>query len=204
MRTKIIVAALAAMFTTAVAPSLAWATATPPLTSGASQAFVADSGGTPQGGSVSLAGPFTRTGAASVICTGNAFQVDYVTAGTASITSFVASGCTVTGFPGCPITTTSTSLPWGARLQWTSTTGYTLHVNTSFTIAFGAGTPTCPAPAGAYPYTGLFQPMLSIGSGVLSATFDAGSGSASGPLGSLTADGTIAGSLPANSTQLVH
>jgi len=205
MRKKILVAALAAASIAMVAPSMASAsTATPPLTSGSAQAFITNNLNVAQAGTVTVTGPLTLNGAAPINCSGNSFTTSYTTAGTATVTAFSATGCVLPSHPSCTVSITPTDLPWGARLQKNnpSTPGFTLHVNTSFHIVFAQGTPTCPAPAGTYNDTGLLQPMLTVSGTTLSATFDAGSGSVTGPLGSATVAGTVGGPLPAGSTKL--
>jgi len=204
MRKKILVAALAAASIAVVAPSMASAaTAVPPLTSGATQGFITNALNVAQAGSFTATGPLVLSGAASISCSSNSFGVSYTTAGTGTVTSFTAGGCAVSGFPSCPVSITPTDLPWGVRInKGGSTPPFTLDVNTSFHIVFGSGTPTCPAPAGTYNDTGLLSPMLSVSGGVISAAFDAGSGSVTGPLGSATVSGTVSGTLPAGSTKL--
>jgi hypothetical protein len=76
---------------------------------------------------------------------------------------------------------------------------YALSVNASLGFTFGVG---CPVPAGTYAEAGLLRPVASVSSGVFSAVFNGGTGSLTGPLGSMTLNGTATGTLPAGSTKL--
>ena len=206
MRKKTLVVVVVATALVMVAPAAATAsTATPALTSGATQAFIANAANVPQAGSTSLSNAMVIAGAANINCSSYTMGVSYTTAGTATITSFSASGCSMPSFPGCTVSIVPTggSLPWGARLQHTSATGFVLHVNMAYTKILSPGTPTCPAPAGAYPDTGLLQAHAFVSASALSAGYDAGSGSLTGPLGASTLSGTISGTLPAGSTKLI-
>jgi len=200
MRKKILAAALAAAAVAMVAPSMASATSVPALPSGVDQAYLADSNGDPQNGNVTITGPLTLTGAASISCTNNDFDVDYFDDGTTAVNSFSASGCTVAGFPSCPVSVTPTSLPWGDRFGYdTSSSQYKDYVNVSIDVTLGAAAPTCPA-SGTIPETGVLSPHLTITGTTLSATFTgSASGSLTGPLGSADVSGTVSGTLPSGS-----
>jgi len=207
MRKKILVVFATAVVAAAVAPAMASAsTAVPSVPFGDDQAYLADSGGTPTDGTAHIAGSLTLNGAATVDCSTYNFTVDLDDLGTGQVTAFSASGCSVTGFPNCTVSFTPTNLNWGARLVWNNPSGpYRLYVNMKFHFGYAQGVPDCPAPAGTYDDTGLLSPEVSFSGSTLSATFGAGSGSFSGPLGTATVGGTVSGSLtsPSTGTQFV-
>jgi len=207
MRKKILVAFATAVVAAAVAPAMASAsTLVPAVPTGDDQAYLADSGGNPTSGTAHVSGPLTLNGAASVDCSTNNFTVGLNSDGTGQVTAFSASGCSVTGFPNCTVSVTPTDLNWGARLVWNNPSGpFRLYVNAKFHVNFAQGTPTCPAPAGTYDDTGLLSPEVSFSGSTLSASFGAGSGSVTGPLGTATVGGTVTGSLtsPSTGTQFV-
>jgi len=204
MRKKILAAALAAAAVAMVAPSMASATSIPDLPSGVHQAYLADANGDPENGNVTITGPLTLNGAATISCTNNDFDVDYFDDGTTAVNSFTASGCAVTGFPSCPVTVTPTNLPWGDRFGYdTSSSTYKDYVNVSIDVTLGAPAPACPT-AGTIPETGILSPTISVSGMTLSAVFSgASSGSLSGPLGSANVSGTVTGTLPTSTTQLI-
>jgi hypothetical protein len=202
MRRKIPVAALVAACAAMALPSLASAsTPTPALSSGATQAYIANNANVPQAGSLSVAVPITFNGAYPMDCSSKTLGLSYTTAGTATVTSFVTAGCSVPGYSGCTLTIAADagSLPWGARLEKKSG-AYALSVNAALGFTFGLG---CPVPANTYSETGLLRPAISVSSGVLSAVFNGGTGSLNGGLGSMTLNGTATGTLPAGSTKLI-
>jgi len=198
MHKKILAAALAAAAVAMVAPSMASATSVPALPSGSVQAYLADSNGDPQNGNVTITGTLTLTGAASISCSNNDFDVDYFDDGTTAVNNFTASSCAVAGFPSCPVSVTPTSLPWGDRFGYDGSV-YKDHVNVSIDVTLGAAAPTCPA-SGTIPETGILSPTVSISGSTLSAAFaGSASGTLSGPLGSADVLGTVTGSVPSGS-----
>ena len=205
MHKKILVVFATAVAIAAVAPSMASATGTvtPTLPGSDVQAYYADGSGTPINGTVSVAGALSLNGAATVSCSSNDFDVDYTDDGMATVTSFVVNGCSISGFPSCPVATSATGLPWGANFGHNTSTGVDrLYVNVSRDVTLGAGTPTCPNPAGVYPATGTLSPAITISGSTLIAAFGTGSGSISGPLGTTTIGGSLSGGV-ASGDQIV-
>ena len=197
---KLIAAVFVAAALTMIVPSVAGATSTPSLPSGVDQAYLADSAGNPQNGTVELTGALTYNGAATITCTANVFDVDYDDAGLAAITSYAAGGCSVAGFPNCPVDVTPVNLPWGAAFGHDTSTGDDrLYINVSLNTTFTAGVPTCPAPAGTYSANGVISPRVFISGTTITVSFGAGSGSITGPLGPATLGGGNGGTVPSGS-----
>jgi len=197
---KMLVAGLVVTAAIVMVPSIASATSVPALPGGVHQAYIADVNGDPQNGSLTITGPLTTTGAFSMSCTNHDEVVDYFDDGTAAVSSYSVTGCTVAGFPSCPITITPTGLPWGASFGHDTSSGtYKLYVNVSLDFTLGAAAPACPA-FGTIPETGTLSPTVSITSPTLSMAFAGStSGTLSGPLGSMDWSGTITGAVPSGS-----
>jgi len=200
MGKKILVVALAVAAVAMVAPSPASATSVPSLPSGVDQAYLADSNGDPQNGNVNLHGLLTLTGAATISCSVDTFSLDYFDDGTGAVNAFTTSGCSIAGFPNCPIVVAATSLPWGARFGYdTSSSSYKLYANLSIDVIFSAAAPACPV-AGTVPETGVLSPTANISGTALTAAFSgSASGSLSGPLGSADYSGILTGTVPSGS-----
>jgi len=207
MLRKILIAFAIPVVASAVVPSMASAsTAVPTLPSGVYQAYQADSGGNPVDGTVDVSGPLSLNGWATSDCSTVTLGVTLNDDGTGEVTGFTASSCSVTGFPNCTVATTPTDLPWGVRLGYNDPSGpFRLYVNLKYHVNFAQGTPDCPAPAGTYGDTGVLSPAVSFSGSTLSATFGAGSGSITGPLGTMTVGGTLSGGVtsPGTGSQFV-
>jgi len=185
------VAALVVLAPAAASATTTLGTAVPNLPSNVHQAYIADGNGDPEDADITLAGPLTVNGAATVSCTSNSMQVTANADGTATVGSLAATGCSVAGFPNCSVDISPENLDWGARLGYdTSSSTYRLYLNTTLIYNFTNTLPNCPV-FGAFTSIGSLSPAISISSGVLTAAFGTGSGSTSGPLGTATIGGSI-------------
>ena len=197
---SILLAALAISSVAFALPAVASAgTSDPGLATGDDQAYLADSNGDPQNGSATTSGALTLTGAATISCSSVSNDSDYSDDGSGVVNSYSTSGCAVAGFPSCPVTVAPTNLGWFKRFVRAATSIFRVRINISISITFGAGTPTCPVPAGTYPLAGILSPAVSISGTTLTESFGTGSGSLSGPLGTATVDGTLTGAVPSGS-----
>jgi len=205
MYRKLLLPTLAVVALVMIVPSIATATAVPDLPSNAHQAYIADGGGNPEGGTFTLSGAISINGAHTLSCSSTDMTIDFFDDGTSAVTGYSATSCVIAGFPSCTVTTSATSLGWGDRFGYDTSVGaFRDYINVSFDITFSQGLPTCPYPAGTYPKTGTLSPTISISGGVLTATFGSGSGGLSGPLGTETWGGSLSSTSGIGSdTQLV-
>jgi hypothetical protein len=192
---------LAAVSVCLAIPAMASATSVPSLPSGVDRAYLADEVGEPIGGSTTIEGSLVEDAYVDFSCD-RALDLDWSVDGTGSVTGFEAINCTVSGFPNCDISVTAAagSLPWGVRLGYDATAGvFRSYINSAYYYTLASGTPTCPAPAGTYPESGVLKPALGIDDTTLVASFGFGSGSLTGPLGSVSFSGEQTGTVPTGS-----
>ena len=203
MYKKPLLVVLAAVACALTAPTIASATAIPDLPTGVHQAYIADADGTPESGSITLAGPLTLNSSTGlVVSCANTMALTFADDGTTAITAYNPTGCT-TNVPGCTASTTATNLNWGDRFGYDTSSGtFRDYINLSLNVTFGAG---CPV-SGTFSLTGQMSPVITISGGVLAATFSgAASGSVTGPTGSQTWSGTLSSTSGIGSgTQLIY
>jgi len=202
MHAKILTATLAAAAMGLAIPAMASATAVPNLPLSADQAYIADSGGFPENGTVTVTGTISMNGAVTLGCQISA-TIDYFDDGTTAVTAFTATPCMVYGAAftsNCALVVNPTSLDWGDRFGYdTDDSTFRDYINVSLdTIITDGPTPPCPI-KGTFGKTGILSPTLSVSGNVLSMTFGSGSGNLTGPTGSETWSGTLSGTLPSGS-----
>jgi hypothetical protein len=193
LKSKFALAAVIAVGAAAVPSAASAATPVPPLSAGDTQAYAALTAG-----GARITSPITRTFAGSlalngtggfrVTCANSSFTMTINVDGTTSVTGATFASCT-TNVPGCNASAVASNLPWGNRLVRDSAGIFRDRINAQFTNTLSG---TCPAPAGAYTYTGLLSPRVNGGTPA-TAVFDTNSGSVSSPLGAATVTGTLTG-----------
>jgi len=173
-----------------VAPAIATATgtSTPNLPAGVDPACIIDGDGNCEEVTAELEGQLVVTAIAGLAITCNVEEsITFHEDGTSQVTAFTATGCT-TNPNACPPDFPAVNLPWGDRLGYdTGSSTYRDYTNTSILVQLTSG---CFI-TGAFPANGVLAPTINISGGVLTATYDSGSGTVSGPLGSARVHGTL-------------
>jgi len=198
MNRKALLAALAATAVAMAGPAIASATDSPELPSGVDQAYLADSDGNPENGSLTLVGTLSMTSGGTVTCNTD-FTVDFFDDGTSTVSDWVLSNCVLVGAPSCNVAVFPTQFSWGNRFGYDTSSGtYKDYIDIVTDFSLGTG---CPF-TGTFSQQGVLSPTVSVASGTISYAFSSGSGSLTSPFGPATWSGTLTGSVGPG-TQLV-